>query len=223
MKRIISAFLCLAMLTALISCADSDSGTASSSNSSRLTLSTGATVSVKDYALKGEIYNCEFKVGTAVETIKEAYHYGDEAYWGNASAAESDAETDSSDVKNNIDATPLEIYGENPIRMVTGDAKYYYHPESESNGIAYIAYFGDAYGFRAGISEPQDIKNAVGETATFDDFAETEDLFFFFGEPEDVYKIEYNFDGEYVLAFFFENGKLAATTLYHVNLWSDNN
>ncbi len=216
MKKLISIFLCIFMITALVSCSGNTGGATSSSDNSRLTLSTGATVSVKDYALKGEIFNCEFKVGTSIDEIKTVYHYGDDAYWGNTSENDSSA---SSEIKSNIDATPLEIYGDDPIRMITGDAKYYYHPVFESKGIAYIAYFGDAYGFRVGISEPEDIKKAVGETAVYDDFAESDDLFFFFGEPEGVYKLEYTFNDEYTLAFFFENGKLAATTLYNVELW----
>ncbi len=216
MKRIICFVLCVIIAVSLVGCVGNGEDTASSSNASRLTLSTGATVSAKEYALKGEIYNCEFKLGTSVQTIKDAYHYGDEAYWG---TGESD-EGSSSSVKNNIDATPLEIYGEDPIRMITGDAKYYYHPDDEAKGISYIAYFGDAYGFRVGISEPQDIRNSIDDKPVVDGFADGEDLFFFFGEPEGVYQLVYEFDGKYKLGFYFENGKLTATTLCDIGLWA---
>ncbi len=217
MKRIVAITLSLILMFTFVSCADGNNdNNISSADSSRLTLSTGATVPIKDYVAKGEIFNCEFKVGTPIQSIKDAYHYGDDVYWGTSS---NEGESDSSEVKNNIDATPLEIYGEDPIRMITGDAKYYYHPAAESKGIAFVAYFGDAYGFRVGISEPEDIRKAIGDIASVDGFANGEDLFFFFGQPEGVYQLEYTFDNAYTLSFYFENGKLAATTLYGVELW----
>lgn len=214
MKRIFCLALSLLLAASLVSCNQDNRHNSSSADSSRLTLSTGATVSVKEYVLKGEIHGCEFKLGTAVQEIKDAYHYGEDEYWGAGDGA------DSSEMKHNIDATPLEIYGEDPVRMVTGDAKYYYHPSSEDNGIAYIAYFGDAYGLRVGISEPDDVRTAVGETALVDGFAQGNELFFFFGEPEGVYQLGYDFNDQYRLSFYFENGKLAATTLYSVDLWA---
>ncbi len=218
MNKILCLIVCMLLLTTFVSC-ETDNNDVSSNATSKITLNTGSSVSVKDYAVKGEIFNCEFKVGTSIEHIKDAYHYGDENFWGNASEVDS-TELSESDIKHNIDATPLEILGEDPIRMITGDAKYYYHPDKEADGIAYVAYFGDAYGFRVGISEPEDIKKSVGEIAVFDDFAKEEDLFFFFGYPEGVYKLEYTFNDEYTLAFFFENGKLAATTIYKISLWT---
>ena len=35
-------------------------------------------ISVKDYASKGEIYNCEFALKTSPDDIKAKYHYGEE-------------------------------------------------------------------------------------------------------------------------------------------------
>ncbi len=214
MKKLIAVALCI-ILTVLLTACQGGSGGGSSSDASRLTLNTGATVDVKAYAEKGEIFNCEFKLGTAIDEIKLAYHYGDEEYWG----AGSETSTASDDVKHNIDATPLEIYGEDPIRLITGDAKYYYHPASEADGVAYVAYFGDAYGFRVGISVTEDIKAALTDEPVADGFAESEDVFFIPGAPEEIYKLEYSINGKYTLSFFFENGKLAATTLYDVALW----
>lgn len=213
MKKLIALVLSTVLVFSLTACSEGTQDNSSSSAPSRLTVSKGASVKVADYVANGEIYGCEFKIGTSVQSIKDAYHYGDESYWGNG-----ETEADPSDVKYNIDATPLEIYGEDPIRLVTGDAKYYYHPANESDGISFIAFFGDAFGLRVGVSEPDDVRAAVSEKVVFDNFAEPESLFFFFGEPSDIYQLEYLM-GDYKLAFFFENGKLAATTLNYVPVW----
>ncbi len=207
MKKIVSLILCVVIFLSVTACVKEDKSRPTSSKS--MPTSSTVAVDIVKQASKGIIDGCEFGIGTNPETIKEAYHYGDEEYWGTNEDASS---------KHNIDAVELDIREGDPVRMTTGDTKYYYHVADQDKGISFIAYFYDAYSLRLGISDTQTVKDAVKAKPVFDGFANEEDLFFFFGEPTDVYALTYKFD-DMELSFYFMDGKLSATTLKKVSVW----
>ena len=207
MKKIMALVLAFVLVMSFVACAKDEDA----AESSKLPTSSVEIINIAEYASKGEIKGCEYALGTSPETIKTDYHYGDDEYWGM---------TDTVSSRYNIDAVPLEIreYEDGRVRLSTADAKLYYHASQADKGISYIAQFHDAYGLRVGLSDTDSVKNAITDTPSFDGFAPSEDLFFFFDNPENVYSLKYTF-GDYELAFYFVDGKLSATCLKNTVLW----
>lgn len=208
MKRIISIALVLLMAISFVSCTgNSDADVSSSSSTVSVEI-----IDIEKYASKGEIYGCEYALGTSPDKIKEDYHYGDDEYWG---------EGDTVSSRYNIDAVPLDVRekDDGEVRLSTGDAKFYYYSADADKGISFIAQLHDAYGLKVGIADTDTVKTAVTATPTYDGFAESEDLFIFFDSPEGVYLLKYEFSN-YELSFYFVNGKLSATCISDTNVWN---
>lgn len=199
-KRFAALILCGVLIVSVTAC----SGKKNKSDSSSAT-SSAKTVDVKEYASKGQIYGCKYAISTAPSKIKEDYHYGDDNYWNSSIGYHADADT-------------LDITGENTIEMSTGSARYYYRAWMEKSGIAFIAYFDDAFGFRANYTDLSTVKKAVKQKPIYDDYADTDNLFFFPVAPEDVHQLKYQF-GDFYLSFFFQADVLIATTIYSDPLW----
>ena len=170
-------------------------------------------ISVKDYASKGEIYNCEFALKTSPDDIKAKYHYGEEI---EDSSEEGVHDHDSDEAY----AGDLLITEGDTVRMLTGSAKYYYRSWLEDEGIAFIAFFDDSFSYYIGITSVKDVLDTVDAEPIYNDIANSENLFFFFGQPENVHQLKYQF-GDYYISFFFENDCLSATTIYYAPLWTD--
>ncbi len=171
-------------------------------------------ISVKDYASKGEIYGCEFALKTSPDDIKAKYQYGEEV---DDSSEESGGHDHDSD---EAYAGDLVITEGTTVRMLTGSAKYYYRSWLESDGIAFIAYFDDSFSYYIGITSVKDVLDTVDAEPIYNDIANSDNLFFFYSEPENVHQLKYQF-GDYYISFFFENDSLSATTIYYAPLWTD--
>ena len=171
-------------------------------------------ISVKDYASKGEIYGCEFALKTSPDDIKAKYHYGEELEDTSEEAGAHDHDNDEGY------AGDLLITEGDTVRMLTGSAKYYYRSWLESEGIAFIAFFDDSFSYYIGITSVKDVLDTVDAEPIYNDIADPENLFFLFGEPENVHQLKYQF-GDYFISFFFENDSLSATTIYYAPLWTD--
>lgn len=171
-------------------------------------------ISVKDYASKGEIYGCEFALKTSPDDIKAKYHYGEEI---EDTSEESGAHDHDSE---EAYAGDLIITEGDTVKMYTGSAKYYYRSWLESDGIAFIACFDDTFSYYINLTSVQDVLDTVDAEPIYNDIADSENLFFFPGEPENVHQLKYQFD-DYFISFFFENDCLSATTIYYAPLWTD--
>lgn len=210
MKNFIAIIVAVTIVFTLTACGKTTED--ASSNVSKSPVSSQEIIDVAEYASKGEIKGCEFALGTSPDTIKEAYHYGDDEYWGIG---------DTVSEQYNIDASPLDIREkeDGEVRLSASDAKFYYYKDNEDKGISFIAQLHDAYSFKVGISDTDSIKNAISQAPSFDGFAESSDLFFFYDNPDDVYALKYNF-GDNELSFYFINGKLSATCIKNTKLWN---
>ena len=207
MKKILAFVLTLILVISFAACAK-DEGV---DESSKMPTSSAEIINIAEYASKGEIKGCEYALGTSPDVIKSDYHYGDDEFWGM---------TDTVSSRYNIDAVPLDVreYEDGRVRFTTSDAKFYYHSSQADKGISYIAQFHDAYGLKVGIADTDSVKNAITDVPVFDGFAASEDLFFFFDNPENVYSLKYKFV-DYELSFYFVDGKLSATCLKNTVLW----
>ena len=210
MKKIIALLVSVTLIMTFAACSKDDK--VDETPSSKLPVSSVEIIDISSYASKGEILGCEFSLGTSPDTIKEAYHYGDDEYWGVGDTVSS---------RYNIDAVPLDVreYENGDVRFSTSDAKFYYNSAKADKGIAFIAQFHDAYNLKVGIADTDMVKNAIDQTPSYDDFAESDELFFFFDTPDGAYTLKYNF-GDYELSFYFINGKLSATCIKNTLLWS---
>ena len=208
MKRLIALTLVLICVASFTSC----TGEKKDDQSSKLPVSSVEIINIEEFASKGEIEGCEYALGTSPDKIKEDYHYGDDEYWGIGDTVSS---------KYNIDAVPLDVREteDGRVRFTTSDSRYYYYTANADKGISYVAHFHDAYGLKVGIADTDTVKNAISAKPTYDDFVKSEELFFFFDRPDDVYSLKYTF-GDYELAFYFINGKLSATCLSNRTLWN---
>lgn len=171
-------------------------------------------VSVREYASKGEIYNCPFALQTHPDEIKTAFHYGEET-----EEPTEDGEAHDHDSEGDYEGD-LMIEDGTTVRMTTGSAKYYYRSWLENEGIAFIAYFDDSFSYYIGLTSVQDVLDSVDAEPIYNDIADSENLFFYYGVPENVHQLKYQF-GDYYISFFFENDCLSATTIYYAPLWTD--
>ncbi len=215
-KKIMAFALAVVLIFSLTACAqfgdkDDTSSAAVSSKPEKVY------ISVENYIKNGEIYGCEFKLKTPIDDVKAAYHYGDDEYWDNLLPEESDEEHDHD---HSYDGSELVIDGDSTIRMVTGEAKYYYRNWLEEQGIAYIAFFGDPFSYSVGITDIDEVKESIKAEPIIDTVADAESLFFLPGQPEGIHQVKYQF-GEYYISFFFENEILCATSAYYAPIWTD--
>ena len=204
--RLISA---LALMTGLVLalCGCSLGGDKTASNPSASSQSDYKTISVSEYASKGQIYGCPYALLTSPETLKADYHYGEEPT-GEPVEGGDDESLESE----------LIIDGDGTIRMSTGSAKYYYRSWLEEQGIAFMAYFDDPFSFFVGLTTKDEVLSAIPETPILNEAADPENLFFYFGTPENVWQVKYQY-GDYYISFFFENDCLSVTTMYYAPLW----
>jgi len=207
MKKILALLFVAVFLFSFASCSDNSDEEVSS----KAPVSSVEIIDIVKYAEKGEIVGCEFALGTSPDKIKEDYHYGDDEYWGIGDTVSS---------RYNIDAVPLDVREKDngEVRLSTADAKFYYYTANADKGISFIAQFHDAYGLKVGIADTDSVKTAITQKPSYDGFAESEELFFFFDSPEDVYTLKYDFN-DYELSFYFINGKLSATCIKNTTLW----
>lgn len=207
MKKLLALLLVTVFVLSFASCSDNSEDEVSS----KTPVSSVEIIDIVKYAQKGEIVGCEYALGTSPDKIKEDYHYGDDEYWGVGDTVSS---------RYNIDAVPLDVREKEngEVRFSTSDAKFYYYTANIDKGISFIAQFHDAYGLKVGIADTDSVKTAITQKPSYDGFAESSELFFFFDSPEDVYTLKYDF-GEYQLSFYFINGKLSATCIKNTTLW----
>ena len=165
-------------------------------------------IRVSDYASKGEIYGCPYALKTSPDTIKSDFHYGEEF---------EDGEPEEGYDDENLEGE-LIIDGDGTIRMVTGAAKYYYRSWLEDKGIAFLAFFDDPFSYFVGLTTKDEVLSTISEQPIYNDVADSENLFFYFGSPENIWQIKYQY-GDYYLSFFFENDCLSVTTIYYEPLW----
>ena len=163
-------------------------------------------VDVIGEAKAGKLTGTDVFIGRSAEEVKKLYHYGEEDTL--STSLEADGE----------EPLILDITeGETMVRMATGQVDYYYRKAKEEKGISMIVSMVDCYGFEAGITMPDDVKNAIAEEGT--ESAPTEDDLFFLPEvPADCLRLTYT-AGSQQLDFYFVDEFLSAVTLSQPDWW----
>ena len=225
MKLRAIALLCVAALSlSLCACAAPTGETVSSTQpvSSAETLNL---IDVVEYASRGEIYGCEFALGTSLDAIKAAYHYGEnneESIEETESVESAEESTESEEqivMMEDLTVTEgMNIQDAETIRLATGSAKFYSRFATADQGISFIALFDDPFSYYVGLTTPDEILRTVKAEPRYQGEANEMELFFYFGVPENVTEIKYTF-GEYDLVFYFENDRLSATSICAWNNW----
>ncbi|MCI8359846.1 MAG: hypothetical protein HFE86_00735 [Clostridiales bacterium] len=201
-RKIGAALLAAVMLSSLSACGGKEpegGGTTSKAAVSH-------PVDVIGEAKAGKLTGTDVFIGRSAEEVKKLYHYGEEDTLSTSLASD--------------DEEPLILTiteGETMVRMATGQVDYYYRKAKEEKGISMIVSMVDCYGFEAGITMPDDVKNAIAEDGA--ESAPTEDDLFFLPEvPADCLRLTYT-AGSQQLDFYFVDEFLAAVTLSQPDWW----
>lgn len=156
-------------------------------------------VDIKYYASLGQMPECEYKLGTPVEDIKNALT----------------SEENTNSEQDHDHETYQIIEGAKSVLIDCGNFGYYYLKEKENNGISYIVNYGKAYGFETG-TLITDVKTVLGELEYFEEAVTNENAFFMLTAGGTLLK--YNFE-KYTVLFVFENNALCATAIYLTEDW----
>ena len=220
--RTVTALLCvLALMASLCACAGS--GETASSQKPASSAAQIEMVDVVEYASKGEIYGCEFALGTSPEDIKAAYKYGQNTIVVSSEETASVEATEESQepiaMMEDLTVTEgMNIQDAETIRLATGSAKFYYRFATADQGVSFIALFDDPFSYYVGLTTSDEIRRTVKAEPRYSGAPNEHDLFFYFGVPENVTVLTYTF-GDYDLCFYFENDRLSATTICAWNNW----
>lgn len=202
-RKIGAALLAAVMLFGLAACGNKEPE--NTDTSSKTTVS--HSVDVMAEAKAGKMKGTDVYIGQSIDEVKKLYYYG-----------EDDAPVTS---LASGDEEPLELSiteGETMVRMATGQVDYYYRKSMEDKGISMIVSMVDCYGFEAGITMPDDVKNAIAEEGT--ESVPTEDDLFFLPEvPSDCLRLTYT-AGSRQLDFYFVDEFLSAVTLSEPAWWN---
>ena len=202
-RKIGAALLAAVMLFGLAACGNKEPE--NTDTSSKTTVS--HSVDVMAEAKAGKMKGTDVYIGQSIDEVKKLYYYG-----------EDDAPVTS---LASGDEEPLELSiteGETMVRMATGQVDYYYRKSMEDKGVSMIVSMVDCYGFEAGITMPDDVKNAIAEEGT--ESVPTEDDLFFLPEvPSDCLRLTYT-AGSRQLDFYFVDEFLSAVTLSEPAWWN---
>ena len=202
-RKIGATLLAAVMLFGLAACGNKEPE--NTDTSSKTTVS--HSVDVMAEAKAGKMKGTDVYIGQSIDEVKKLYYYG-----------EDDAPVTS---LASGDEEPLELSiteGETMVRMATGQVDYYYRKSMEDKGVSMIVSMVDCYGFEAGITMPDDVKNAIAEEGT--ESVPTEDDLFFLPEvPSDCLRLTYT-AGSRQLDFYFVDEFLSAVTLSEPAWWN---
>lgn len=197
-----AALLAAVMLCGPAACGNKEPEKAETSGKTTVSHS----VDVMAEAKAGKMEGTAVYIGQSVDEVKKLYHYGEEE--PPATSLASDGEE------------PLELSvteGETMVRLATGQVDYYYRKAMEDKGISMIVSMVDCYGFEAGITMPDDVKNAIAEEEV-ESVPDEDDLFFLPEVPDDCMRLTYT-AGSRQLDFYFVDEFLSAVTLSEPAWW----
>lgn len=215
MKKFLCLISVLTFMFAAISCS-SDAADISSNATSAIEYNE----LVPQYAGRGEIYGAQFALAANVDEVVTFYNGPDES-----SDVSSAVQTPSAPVRDDEIAYDLTIHGldndDKIIKMYSDDTRYFYYNRSKESGIAFLAYFGDAYNYMIGHTSYDSVKSTINSDPAIERTAMDEEQFFTVQPLENTRMLSYKF-GDYVLTFFFNNDNLFATTIYNLKVWTEN-
>ncbi len=179
MKRIICLILVFALAFSLCACGPKEKKDDNNS------------IDIEYYAKLGQIPECEFTLGSKVQTVKDTL---------SAKAEENEEML--------FDVTE----GEETVLITNGMQNYYYEKDNEQEGISYIVTYEKAFGFDIG-----EVSVTIKEALKNFDFEEEElsddNAFFIFG-AQNGSVIECEFKDNTVM-FVFEDNLLCATAIFN--------
>ena len=174
-----------------------------------------AQLTIAEYAIKGEIPELEFKLGTDPETVKK--HYSDIV--SSQDAAHSEAEQEEGAHEHPELEVPFYevVEKEKTVRIATDTVSYFYEKDKASKGISVISIQETAYGFTPGSTTKNQVETAFEQKGKTLDA--TEDDMYFIIPTENCVILRYTFE-KYKLDFYFSENTLIATVLADTENWT---
>ncbi len=188
MKRFLSALLVMSLIFAFSGCKNNEDAEKVVEHS----------VNIEEYAKKGEIPECKYKLGMNLDKLKEGIEKDFE-----------DTLHDEQDIAYFVEER------EEGALINAGLYMYYYDEYNEAQGVKYIVSFDEAFGFKTGtvIVQVEDVLKQYKYVK--EDFNDT-NSFFILGAQGKVLRAEF---GEYTVIFAFVDNALSATAIYKTNDW----
>lgn len=182
MKRVLSLMLALTFVFCFVGCGKEK------------TEEKQGTLDIEYYAKAGQMPECNYHLGSDVETVKTEL---------SASAEDSEA------VYNVTE-------GENNVLIESGTFSYYYKKAEPEKGIGCIVNYGKSYGFDMG-TVILEVKEAIEGCEYVEEPADDKNAFFMFGAADGTV-IKCTADGNTVV-FVFRDNALCATALFSGTDW----
>lgn len=188
MKRILSLLLVMSLIFGLTGCKKEEETEKPVEHS----------VNIEEYAQKGEIPECKYKLGQNLDDLKAGL----------------EADFEETEHHDHDFAYYVED-GDEGAFINSGKYLFYYDEYNEAAGVNYIVSFDEAFDFKLGtvIVEVEEVLkqyNYVKEDLNDDN------AFFIFGSEGKVLRAEF---GEYTVLFAFVENGLSATAIYKTNDW----
>ncbi len=186
MKKVISLFLLVLMIFCVFTACEKV-------NETYVSTSSKPPVALANLASSGKITEMQFGIGANVDEVLAYYN----------AQYESDPYAAEVLVYETREYTKIDL----------GAFAYYYETENKEGGIVGVTSVEKAYGFTAGLTTLEEVKNSMPNDAA-ETLVTKDDIFFLLGaEPDGAKKIYIN-TGDYELKLIFFNGKLSAVSLF---------
>ena len=182
MKKILSLFLALTFVFCFVGC-----------GKEKEKEKTG-TLDIEYYAKAGQMPECDYNLGSDVETVK----------------------SELSQKAKETEAVYNVTEGENNVLIEGGNFSYYYKKAQIEKGIGCIVNYGKAYGFEIG-TVVVEVKEAIKGCEYVEEPVNEENAFFMFGAADGTVikcTVEDN-----TVVFVFRENNLCATALFRGNDW----
>ncbi len=188
MKRILSILLVMSLIFGLTGC----------KNDGEAEKAVEHSVNIEEYAKKGEIPECNYKLGMNLDELKEGI----------------EADFEQTEHHDHDFAYFVEEREEGAL-INAGLYMYYYDEYNEADGVKCIVSFDEAFGFKTGTVIVQ-VEEVLKQYEYVEENFNDTNAFFIFGSEGKVLRAEF---GDYTVIFAFVENALSATAIYKTNDW----
>lgn len=187
MKKIVVFFLALSFIFCITGCSDKDKD------------SNKVKVDIEYYANLGQIPECEYPLGTSVDTFKE------------------ETTTESVGANHTHEGIFYNVTEYDDYVFIESNAySYFYLKDKKAEGVSYIVSYDTAFGFEIGTVSIE-IKEAIGDTNHTTEQLTKENAFFMRGMVNgELIKCKYD---KNTVIFVIQDNVLCATAIYRNSDW----